>query len=110
MPQATLSDEEPRFLFFNRNRDEVPSVEEVWDEDHDVQFDPAEEEADHIIRGYEEAMDFLEDSDEDLMWAEEHQETAPVISVCSTCSASVQTNSKERLESKQYTHHVGTGH
>lgn len=108
--RVELSDSEPQFLFFRRDRDEVPTVDEVWDDEYEIVFDPTEEEPDETIRGYDDAMEFLETSDDPYLWVESNQETAPIISVCSTCSAKVQTNSKERLDSKRNVHHISTGH
>jgi len=65
--RVELSDTEPMFLFFRRDRDEVPTVDEVWDESYDLVFDPAEEQPDTKIRGYEDAMEFLETSDESYL-------------------------------------------
>lgn len=106
-----LSEREPRFLFFKRKREEVPTIDEMWSDDVTVSFDPDEVEPDRIVRGYENAMEVLDEADEsEYLWAEENQDTAPIVSVCSSCDAKVQTNSKERLEDKRTTHHISTGH
>lgn len=110
MSEMEFSDKEPIFMFFKRNRDEVPSVEEVWDDEYDVLFDPAEETPDEEIRGYTDAMEFLETEDEEYLWVEQRQDLAPVVTVCSKCDSKVQTNSKERFIETVDTHHISTGH
>lgn len=108
--QMEFSEEEPMFMFFKRSREEVPSIDEVWDDDYDVLFDPAEEVPDNQIQGYDEAMNFLETADEDYLWVEQDQDVAPVVTVCSTCDSKLQTNSKERFIETVETHRISTGH
>lgn len=109
--RANMSDKEPQFLFFERDREEVPTVEEVWDEETEVEFDPNTAEPDKVVRGYDDAMEVLEEADDgEYLWVEEDQATAPIVSLCSRCDASVQTNSKERVKDKRSIHHISTGH
>jgi len=109
--RAEVSDTEPNFRVFKREREEVPSVDEVWDEDTEVEFNPDEAEPDEVIQGYEALTEFLDEADDfEYLWAEENVEVAPVIQICSRCDATVKTNSQELLSEKRSTHHISTGH
>lgn len=114
---------EPLFEVYNKNREEVPTVEESINSEKTVDG----VEPDKTIRGYQNLMDFLDSSVESELvdhpehgeveietgqyrWKEVGVENAPTVEICSECGATIQTNSDERVEAKKNIHHIGTGH
>jgi hypothetical protein len=113
------------FEVYNKNRPEVPSIEATAS--GAVSFNPNEIEEDKRIEGYENLIEFLDETKEtevvehpeygesevemnQYRWIEVGVESAPVHTICSTCGAKVQTSSQQLIEEKRNTHHISTGH
>lgn len=120
---------EPDFELYSKDRDELPEqAEEMWH--HGAEL-TADLEPDEVVTGYQNLMDFLDETAEEEVveidaewsedgeevvetnqywWTEVDEETAPERTICETCGATKHTRSDERVEELQYMHHVSTGH
>lgn len=115
---------EPLFEVYHKDREEVPSVDESVNEGVTI---PDDLTPDKTIRGYQNLTEFLDNHREvesvshpewgdtetkigQYRWKEVGVESAPEVEICSTCGATVQTNSDERAEELAQIHHISTGH
>jgi len=118
--------EEPDFEVYDKARADMPdSVEELWELDDDYLEEVS---PDEVVSGYEELMEFLDETAEketvekpsgeevvvsgenNYWWAEVDVDSAPEREICGTCGKTKRTRSEERVDELRHMHHVATGH
>lgn len=100
-----MPDAEPIFELYNKERTEFPDSLQKAEQQGRINTNDLI--PDERIRGYENTIEFIESHQEPYIWNETG--TTKQRTVCTECTYTVHTNSKERLHQLRATHRQNTG-